>query len=206
MTGGNLPEPLVGKIWCFIDLVLPDRLGLALCRHLRANPLASASQITMVLEEPSGEVQRRAIQAGADDYMIGPVTRARVLERMFGTATARPPGHDAYSICAGDFRINLLAHNARWRERNLVLTASSFALLSRFVEMPDHVLSREYLIAQMGRNDMVIDERTVDVWVGRLRRSLRRQGVPDPLRTVREVGYILDSAAIRPGDTPVTQL
>jgi two-component system phosphate regulon response regulator PhoB len=55
------------------------------------------------------------------------------------------------------------------------------------------VFSRTALIANLGKDSDMIDERTVDVWTGRLRRALREHGVPDPLRTVRAQGYVLDS-------------
>lgn len=179
--------------WCFIDLLLPETSGLALCRRLRATPATSGSTITLVLDEDSPELQRRALQAGADDYMTGPLTCASVLRRIVRPQSDPPQSSDGQNLKLGDFQINLRAHNARWRDKQLVLSASSFTLLCRFLEAPNHVLTRDYLIAQMGRDDLIHDERTVDVWVGRLRRSLRRQGVPDPLRTVRSIGYVLDS-------------
>jgi two-component system phosphate regulon response regulator PhoB len=55
------------------------------------------------------------------------------------------------------------------------------------------VHTRSSLIAQLGKDCRSIDERTVDVWVGRLRRTLRKQGVTVPLRTVWSIGYVYDS-------------
>ena len=63
-----------------------------------------------------------------------------------------------------------------------------------FAENPDRVLSRQDLIAGLGKQDPPIDERTVDVWVGRLRRALQAAGAGQPLRTVRSMGYVYDSA------------
>jgi two-component system phosphate regulon response regulator PhoB len=61
------------------------------------------------------------------------------------------------------------------------------------MENPDQVFSRTTLIDRLGKDEEALDERTVDVWVGRLRRALAAHGAPDPLRTVRSLGYVMDS-------------
>ena len=75
------------------------------------------------------------------------------------------------------------------------LRPNEFRLLAHFMEHPDQVFSRTALIEQLGKDGEAIDERTVDVWVGRLGRALTAQGAPDPLRTVRALGYVMDSAS-----------
>ena len=70
---------------------------------------------------------------------------------------------------------------------------NEFRLMVHFMENPDQVFSRAALIDRLGKNGETLDERTVDVWVGRLRRSLTAHDIPDPLRTVRSLGYVLDS-------------
>ena len=68
-----------------------------------------------------------------------------------------------------------------------------FKLLNLFVSHPDRVLTRSQIVDRVWRINAHVDERTVDVWVGRLRRALTAHGAPDPLRTVRSLGYVLDS-------------
>ena len=74
----------------------------------------------------------------------------------------------------------------------LVLPPNEFRLLLFFAENPNRVMTREQLIAGLGKQEPAIDERTVDVWVGRLRRALRQAGAGNPLRTVRSLGYVFD--------------
>jgi two-component system, OmpR family, phosphate regulon response regulator PhoB len=93
----------------------------------------------------------------------------------------------------GNLVIDFAAHRARWKNKPIELGPNEFRLLSHFASHPDRVHTRESLIAQLGKDCQAIDERTVDVWVGRLRRALRNQGVPDQLRTVWSVGYVYDS-------------
>ena len=72
------------------------------------------------------------------------------------------------------------------------LMPNEFRLLRFLVEHPGRVFTRSQLIAALGKHDAPVDERTVDVWIGRLRRALRSSGAGDMLRTVRSVGYVLD--------------
>ena len=101
------------------------------------------------------------------------------------------PGETRYRH--GDLIVDPVAFAVRFRGKVLPLRPNEFRLLAFFVAHPDRVFSRTALIANLGNDSDMIDERTVDVWTGRLRRALREHGVPDPLRTVRAQGYVLDS-------------
>lgn len=93
----------------------------------------------------------------------------------------------------GELTVDPVAFAARYRGTILPLRPNEFRLLLHFVSHPDQVFSRASIIERLGKDSGLIDERTVDVWTGRLRRALRAAGVPDPLRTVRALGYVLDS-------------
>jgi len=77
-------------------------------------------------------------------------------------------------------------------DRLLALPPTETRLLAHFTAHPNRVFSRKALIEHIGRDSGLVDERTVDVWIGRLRRALQAHGVPVPLRTVRAYGYVLD--------------
>jgi two-component system, OmpR family, phosphate regulon response regulator PhoB len=93
----------------------------------------------------------------------------------------------------GNLVVDFAAFRARWKNRPIELGPNEFRLLGHFACQPDRVHSRTSLIAQLGKDCQSIDERTVDVWVGRLRRALRKQGISIPLRTVWSLGYVYDS-------------
>lgn len=181
-----------GRVWCFVDWLLPDTSGLEMCRRLRDQPATAHSHITMVLEEDDSEARRRALRAGADDYMIGPLTAEVLVERLQRYRASGIGGKPSARLTHGDLALDLAAHQVRWRGKPIPLRPNEFRLFVHFVEHPDQVFSRTALIAMLGKECQAIDERTVDVWVGRLRRALRAHGVPDPLRTVRSMGYVLD--------------
>jgi two-component system phosphate regulon response regulator PhoB len=88
--------------------------------------------------------------------------------------------------------VNIAAFRARIDGKPVDLMPNEFRLLRFLVEHPGRVFTRSQLIAALGKQDPPIDERTVDVWIGRLRRALRSAGGGDMLRTVRSLGYVLD--------------
>lgn len=189
----GLPEAVAGPVWCFVDWLLPDRSGLEMVRTLRETRATRDSHITMVLESPDPDEKRRALRAGADDYLVGPLSAERLLERLATYETTPATPMPRRKLSHGDLVLDLTAHQVRYRGRLLVLRPNELRLLAHFLEHPDQVFSRSALIERIGKDDEVSDERTVDVWVGRLRRGLVAQGAPDPLRTVRSAGYVLDS-------------
>lgn len=187
------PARLVeGPMWAFIDWVMDDLAGLEMCRRLRADARTAEAHITMVLEEDDAEDRRRALKAGADDYLVGPLTRNEVLDRVMALQSRNVDRHAARKIELGDLVIDLAALQARWDSEPIILRPNEFRLLRFLAENPNRVLSREDLINGLGKREPPIDERTVDVWVGRLRRAIKAAGGGNPLRTVRSMGYVLD--------------
>lgn len=192
--GANGPRRLVeGPVCVFVDWVMDDLAGLEMCRRLRADPRMADAHITMVLEEDQLEDRRRALKAGADDYIVGPIDRTIVLDRVLAVQSGLDGRSSGDLIETGPLTINLASLQARWDDAPLAIRPNEFRLLRYFVENADRVLSRQDLIAGLGKQEPEIDERTVDVWVGRLRRALRAVGAGNPLRTVRSIGYVFDS-------------
>jgi two-component system, OmpR family, phosphate regulon response regulator PhoB len=187
------PLPLLDRpAWAFIDWLLPNMPGIEACRRLRCDPLTANCRITMVLESEDRDDARRALAAGANDYLVGPVSRAAILDRILVDEPQEQAAIDSRTIACGELAIDVVAFQARWRDHALVLMPNEFRLLRYFVEHPERVFTRTQLIVALGKQEPAIDERTVDVWVGRLRRALRAAGAGEPLRTVRGLGYVLD--------------
>jgi two-component system phosphate regulon response regulator PhoB len=189
---GELPL-LEGALWAFIDWVLPAISGLELCRRLRCDPLTAQAHITMILDEDDEESRRRALRTGADDYMIGPADRAALLDRVLSLQLSDQAAANLRAVTLGDLTIDLAAFQARWRSKPIALMPNEFRLLRYFAEHPGRVFTRSQLIAALGKQEPPLDERTVDVWIGRLRRALKSAGAGNPLRTVRSLGYVFDA-------------
>ncbi|MFZ9396364.1 MAG: response regulator transcription factor, partial [Erythrobacter sp.] len=192
------PRRLIeGPVWVFIDWVMEDMAGLELCRRLRADPRTAEAHITMVLEKDDPEDRRRALRAGADDYAVGPLDRTALLDRVMALQSARLANasalldrHTGAVLEQGELTINIPAYQARWAGEPVDLSPNEFRLLRFFAENPDRLLTRRELIEGLGKSEPPIDERTVDVWIGRLRRALKAAGAVDPIRTVRAMGYV----------------
>lgn len=184
--------PIGGEIWGFIDWIGTTMSGLEMCRRLREAPATRSAHLTLVLEDASGESRRRALQAGADDYMIGPLEAGQLIERVEGPAVRQAPARPR-QLANGSIVLDPAAHQVRVDGQLVPMRPNEFRLLAHFMANPNQVFSRGALIEHLGRQEGAIDERTVDVWVGRLRRALIGAGASDPLRTVRSMGYVMDS-------------
>lgn len=189
---GELPL-LEGALWAFIDWVLPEISGLEICRRLRCDPLTAQAHITMILDEDDQESRRRALRTGADDYMVGPIDRAALLDRVLSLQVRDHDAGGLRAVTLGNLTIDLAAFQARWQGKPIPLMPNEFRLLRYFVEHPGRVFTRSQLISALGKQEPPVDERTVDVWIGRLRRALRAAGAGNPLRTVRSLGYVFDA-------------
>lgn len=184
---------LEGTLWAFVDWVLPDISGLEFCRRLRCDALTADAHVTMVLEDDDPEAKRRALRTGADDYMHGPIDRTALLDRVLAVKINDQEATGLRALQQGDLTIDLPAFQARWQGKPIPLMPNEFRLLRYFVEHPGRVFTRAQLITALGKQEPPVDERTVDVWIGRLRRALRSAGTGNPLRTVRSLGYVFDA-------------
>jgi two-component system phosphate regulon response regulator PhoB len=187
--------PLIdGSLWAFVDWVLPEMSGLELCRRLRCDPGTAFAHITIVLEEDDQEDRKRALRTGADDYVVGPLTRTMLLDRVLSGNMTQVSEAEGRKVALGELVIDIPAFQARWQGKAISLMPNELRLLRYFVEHPGRVFTRTQLISALGKQEPAIDERTVDVWIGRLRRALKAVGAGNPLRTVRSLGYVFDQA------------
>ena len=167
--------------------------GIEACRRVKEDPVLSQVKVVILTGSDDPRTRDLAMDAGADDYVVGPVDRTAVLDRVLALGTGRVAQASARPFVLGDLEIDLPALQARWRQQPIPLRPNEFRLLRFFAENADRVLGRTELIDGLGKQDPPIDERTVDVWIGRLRRALREVGAGEPIRTVRSLGYVYDS-------------
>ena len=187
------PQRLVeGAAWAFVDWVMDDLSGLEMCRRLRADPRMRDAHVTMVLERDDTDDRRRALQAGADDYALGPLGRRAMLDRVLALYLSDPPRSSSTFIELGDLTINVAGEQVRWQGQLIPLRPNEFRVLRFMAENPNRVLSRRELVDALGKAGDPECLRTVDVWIKRLRSGLRKAGGSNLLRTVHGKGYVLD--------------
>jgi two-component system phosphate regulon response regulator PhoB len=181
-----------GPCFIFVDWTLDELSGLEMCRRLRADPRTRDAHVTMVLEEDDPEDRRRALRAGADDYMFQPATRQAMLDRILAQNPDAGWRGTPEVIRAGNLKIMPAAERACWNDQLLALSPNEFRLLRFIAENPNRILSRKELISALGKSGDPDYLRTVDVWIKRLRSALRKAGAGEILRTVTNKGYVLD--------------
>ena len=140
----------------------------------------------------SEEVDKvRGLEMGADDYVIKPYSLAELMARLRAHLRRVRPASAGMVLEWGDISLDPETHRVLRGGAALKLGPTEFRLLSTLLEKPGRVFSREQLLDRVWGRDIYVDSRTVDVHIGRLRKSLCATGGDDPLRTVRGAGYAL---------------
>jgi two-component system phosphate regulon response regulator PhoB len=187
------PRRLIeGQGWAFIDWIMPDLSGLEMCRRLRADQRTRAAHVTMELERDDLDDRRRALRAGADDYIVGPISRQIILDRILALQSGELAAHPSKVIEIGPLAVNVSAEQARWDGKHVPLSRNGFRVLRYLAENPNRIITRRELIEALGKGGDPDYLRTVDVWIKRLRAGLKQVGASHALRTVQGKGYVLD--------------
>jgi two-component system phosphate regulon response regulator PhoB len=134
----------------------------------------------------------RGLATGADDYIVKPFSVPELLARVKGLLRRASPERLATMLTYGDLELDREKRRVARSGRPIDLGPTEYRLLEFFLEHPGRGFSREQLLDSVWGRDIYIDERTVDVHIGRLRQLLNPGGEQDPIRTVRGAGYALD--------------
>ena len=172
-----------------IDWMLPGVSGIELVRRLRARP--ETRQLPVILLTARGEEGERVrgLATGADDYIVKPFSVPELLARIRALLRRIKPERIAEVLVAGDIELDREKKRVSRSGRDVPLGPTEFRLLEFLMQSPGRVFTRGQLLNGVWGRDIFIDERTVDVHVGRLRRGLNRGRAADPIRTVRGSGY-----------------
>src|SRR5215217_836214 len=175
-----------------LDWMLPGISGIELCRRLRARHDTERLPIIMLTARGEESERVRGLATGADDYIVKPFSVPELLARVKGLLRRASPERLATVLTYGDIELDREKRRVLRGSRELRLGPVEYRLLEFFLEHPGRVFSREQLLDSVWGRDIYIDERTVDVHIGRLRKLLNPGREQDPIRTVRGAGYALD--------------
>jgi two-component system, OmpR family, phosphate regulon response regulator PhoB len=175
-----------------LDWMLPGVSGIELCRRLRSRPETRQLPIVMLTARGEESERVRGLSTGADDYIVKPFSVPELLARVQALMRRASPERVADILCFGDISLDREKKRVTRAGRPVDLGPTEYRLLEFLMERPGRVFSREQLLDGVWGSDIYIDERTVDVHVGRLRKALNRGDEADPIRTVRGSGYALD--------------
>src|SRR5215210_7523674 len=175
-----------------LDWMLPGLSGIELCRRLRARTESKLLPIIMLTARGEESERVRGLATGADDYVVKPFSVPELLARVRALLRRASPERVANVLTFADIELDREKRRIFRAGREVDLGPTEFRLLEFLLERPGRVFSREQLLDGVWGNNIYIDERTVDVHVGRLRKALIGHGEADPIRTVRGSGYALD--------------
>ncbi len=175
-----------------LDWMLPGLSGIELCRRLRTRPETKQLPIIMLTARGEESERVRGLATGADDYIVKPFSVPELIARVRALLRRSSPERVATVLSFGDIELDRDKKRVSRGGRPVDLGPTEYRLLEFRMERPGRVFSREQLLDGVWGNEVYIDERTVDVHVGRLRKALNRGHVSDPIRPVRGSGYALD--------------
>ena len=175
-----------------LDWMLPGLSGLELCRRLRARDATRSIPIIMLTARGEESERVRGLATGADDYVVKPFSVPELMARVRAVLRRAKPERIASVLGQGDISLDRDTKRVHRAGREVHLGPTEFRLLEYLIERPGRVFSRAQLLDMVWGSETEIDERTVDVHIGRLRKVLSRDDERDPLRTVRGSGYSFD--------------
>jgi two-component system, OmpR family, phosphate regulon response regulator PhoB len=181
-----------------LDWMLPGVSGLEICRRLRARESTRTLPVIMLTARGEEAERVRGLSVGADDYVVKPFSVPELMARVRALLRRSRPERIAERLYAGDLELDRETRRVRRGVRDIHLGPTEFRLLEYLLEKPGRVFSRAQLLDGVWGQAAEIDERTVDVHVGRLRKAVSRGRERDPIRTVRGTGYAFDETFGKP--------
>ncbi|HUV32687.1 MAG TPA: phosphate regulon transcriptional regulator PhoB [Devosiaceae bacterium] len=175
-----------------LDWMLPGHSGIELCRRWRGRETTARIPIIMMTARSEEQERVRGLATGADDYVVKPFSMPELKARIGALLRRSSPQLLSNTLRAGEIELVRETHRVRRGDREVHLGPTEYRLLEYLMQSPGRVYSREQLLDAVWGQDTYVDERTVDVHIGRLRKAINRGGSRDPIRTVRGAGYALD--------------
>ena len=176
-----------------LDWMLPDMSGIAVVlANCGARTRPHRLPILMLTARGEEADRVRGLATGADDYVVKPFSVPELMARVRALLRRLAPERISDVLSVGNITMDRDAHRVSRGAREIDLGPTEYRLLEVLLESAGRVLSRQQLIDRVWSSTAEIDERTIDVHIGRLRRALVRGNDADPIRTVRGAGYALD--------------
>ena len=177
-----------------IDWMLPAGSGLEFVRALRKDEMYTNLPIIMLTARTEEHDITAGLDAGADDYVTKPFSPRELQSRIKALLRRSRDFHDGELLQRGPLTLDLAAHRLHAHDQEVELGHTEFKLLSFLMQHPDRVYSRSQLLDHVWGPGTFIEERTVDVHILRLRKSLKPFAADNLLETVRGAGYRLATA------------
>ena len=172
-----------------VDWMLPDMSGLELVRVLRRD--ANTRDIPVVMLTARGEEADKVagLESGADDYVTKPFSARELIARIQAVLRRSAPVGESERVDVAGLSLDQAGHRVTAGDKAVALGPTEYRLLAFLMTHPDRVYSRSQLLDRVWGGNVYVEERTVDVHIRRLRKSLEPSGYDRFVQTVRGAGY-----------------
>ena len=182
-----------------LDWMLPGTSGLELARRWRRDALTREVPIIMLTARGEENDRVGGLEAGVDDYVVKPFSARELLARIRAVMRRSREDDAEGNVAVGRLRIDGVAHrvfaHVDGSDVAVAIGPTEYRLLHFFMTHPERVYSRAQLLDHVWGGSVYVEERTVDVHIRRLRRTLEPSGLDSMVQTVRGTGYRFSAAA-----------
>lgn len=172
-----------------LDWMLPDQSGLRLLSRIRGDRQFNELPVIMLTAKSMEEDKIAGLDNGADDYITKPFSPRELTARIKALLRRKAPEHAQSLMTAGPVTLDPVSCSVMLHGQKIDIGHAEYKLLKFFLAHPERVFSRSQLLDKVWGDHVVIEERTVDVHVLRLRKALK--DAEALIKTVRSVGYML---------------
>jgi DNA-binding response OmpR family regulator len=174
-----------------LDIMLPDSDGLDICRHIRADATLARIPVIFLTARASETDRIVGLELGANDYIVKPFFVRELIARV--KIQVRGNAVNSRKLRAGNLELDRDTCRVHLNGQEIVLTATEFKLLDFLMNKPGIVFSREQLLNNVWGYNRAVTDRTVDVYILRLRQKLESgPAAPHWIRAVRGFGYTFE--------------
>ena len=177
-----------------LDWMLPGTSGLELARRWRREELTREIPIIMLTARGEENDRVGGLEAGVDDYVVKPFSARELLARIRAVMRRARDDDEDGSVSVGVLRIDGAAHRVYANGEPVAIGPTEYRLLHFFMTHPERVYSRSQLLDHVWGGSVYVEERTIDVHIRRLRKTLEPSGLDAMVQTVRGSGYRFSAA------------
>ncbi len=172
-----------------LDWMLPGTSGIELARRWRREELTREIPIIMLTARGEENDRVGGLEAGVDDYVVKPFSSRELLARIRAVMRRSREDDEDGSVRVGALRIDGTAHRVYANDEPVQIGPTEYRLLHFFMTHPDRVYTRSQLLDHVWGGNVYVEERTVDVHIRRLRKTLEPSALDGMVQTVRGAGY-----------------
>ena len=178
-----------------LDWMLPGESGIDYARRLRGGPATCGIPIIMVTARGDERDRVEALEAGVDDYVVKPFSARELAARIRALLRRAQGDDDGEQLSHGALRLDATAHRVYARDTPVAIGPTEYRLLEFLLTNAERVYTRTQLLDRVWGAGACVEERTIDVHIRRLRRTLEPHALDFMVQTVRGTGYRLSTLA-----------